>query len=67
MLRDFENQAVAAVVGLERVEDLRQMPSNCTSTTAPMHLRDRRPLRFRLPFGRCGSRHGIDVLVHAVC
>jgi hypothetical protein len=36
MLGDFEHQAVAAVLGLERVENRRQVASNCTSTTAPM-------------------------------
>ena len=36
MLGDFEHQAVAAVRGLQRVQDRRQVSSNCTSTTAPM-------------------------------
>ena len=37
VLRNFENQAVAVVVGFERVQDRRQMTSSKdTSTTAPM-------------------------------
>jgi hypothetical protein len=40
MLRDFENQAVAAVGGFERVQDGGRPPSNCTSTTAPMTWRN---------------------------
>ena len=36
MLGDFEHQAVAVVSGFQRVEDRRQVPSKCTSTTAPM-------------------------------
>ena len=37
MLRDFEHEAVAVVVGLERGQDRRQLRlSNVTSTTAPM-------------------------------
>ena len=40
MLRDFENEAVALVLGLERVQNLRaDAPSNCTSTTAPITWR----------------------------
>jgi len=36
MLRNFEHQTVAAVLGLDRIQNGRQMSSNCTSTTAPM-------------------------------
>ena len=36
VLGDFEHQAVAVIVGLERGQDRRQSPSKATSTTAPM-------------------------------
>jgi hypothetical protein len=36
VLGDLEHEPLAVVVGLERVEDRRQGPSNCTSTTAPI-------------------------------
>ena len=36
MLRHFQNQAVAAIIGFQRVQNFRQMAVELTSTTAPI-------------------------------